>query len=67
MLAIKRVPLQHSANVALQFEAPAEGKRTLKLFFMCDSYLGCDQEYDIELSVKEALPEEEDDEDEDME
>eukprot|EP00730_Choanoeca_flexa_P002247 TRINITY_DN10972_c0_g1_i1.p1 TRINITY_DN10972_c0_g1~~TRINITY_DN10972_c0_g1_i1.p1 ORF type:complete len:1796 (+),score=582.18 TRINITY_DN10972_c0_g1_i1:116-5389(+) len=66
LLAIKRVPLQHSANVALQFEAPSEGKRNLKLFFMCDSYLGCDQEYDIELDVKEARPDEEEDEDVDM-
>lgn len=26
----------------------------MTLFFMCDSYLGCDQEYEFDLEVKSA-------------
>ena len=59
LLAIKRVPLQQDASVALQFEAPREGKHTLKMSLICDSYLGCDQEYEVELNVKPGEEEEE--------
>jgi pre-mRNA-splicing helicase BRR2 len=39
----------------LEFAAPEEaGKAEYTLFFMCDSYLGCDQEYGIEFDVKEG-------------
>merc|ERR1712167_150970 len=49
LLGVKRVPLQHSAKVNLEFEAPEEmGKYKFTLFFMCDSYMGCDQEYELE-------------------
>ena len=34
------------------------------LYFMCDSYLGCDQEYEITLDVKEAEDDSDDDDDE---
>lgn len=61
LVAIKRVPLQHRANVQLPFDAPSQGDHTLKVFLMCDSYLGCDQEYEIKLSVKEALAQDDDD------
>ncbi len=53
LLAIKRVVLQRAAKVKLEFNAPsAAGRHALTLFFMCDSYLGCDQEYEIELNVR---------------
>ncbi|EDQ89655.1 uncharacterized protein MONBRDRAFT_36978 [Monosiga brevicollis MX1] len=52
LLAIKRVPLQYEAQAALQFEAPAPGTHKLKLYLMCDSYLGCDREHDLVLNVK---------------
>ena len=36
--------LQRKAKVKLDFVAPkAVGTQTLTLFFMCDSYMGCDQ------------------------
>eukprot|EP00301_Raphidiophrys_heterophryoidea_P007338 c12852_g1_i1.p1 GENE.c12852_g1_i1~~c12852_g1_i1.p1 ORF type:complete len:2187 (-),score=588.78 c12852_g1_i1:306-6866(-) len=55
LLGIKRVLLQHQATVKVEFEAPAEvGKCVCSLFFMCDSYMGCDQEYEVELDVKEG-------------
>ncbi|GFZ10594.1 U5 small nuclear ribonucleoprotein helicase [Actinidia rufa] len=45
LLAIKRVSLQRKAKVKLDFAAPGEaGKKSYTLYFMCDSYLGCDQE-----------------------
>ncbi len=44
LLAIKRVALQRKARIKLDFVAPASpGSHHLTLFFMCDSYLGCDQ------------------------
>ncbi|GBG66811.1 hypothetical protein CBR_g70690 [Chara braunii] len=55
LLAIKRVSLQRKAKVKLEFPAANEvGKKTYKLYFMCDSYLGCDQEYEFTINVKEA-------------
>ncbi|EGD81008.1 ASCC3L1 protein [Salpingoeca rosetta] len=55
LLGIKRVALQQRSRIKLDFVPPEEGKHTFKLYFMCDSYLGCDQEYDLELDVKEPL------------
>lgn len=55
LLAIKRVTLQRKSRVKLDFTAPGEaGKKTYTLYFMCDSYLGCDQEYSFTVDVKEA-------------
>ncbi|CAA0806975.1 U5 small nuclear ribonucleoprotein helicase-putative [Striga hermonthica] len=57
--AIKRVALQRKSRVKLDFTAPNEpGKKTYTLYFMCDSYLGCDQEYTFTIDVKEAMAEE---------
>lgn len=55
LLAIKRVSLQRRSKVKLAFAAPAEaGKKSLTIYFMCDSYLGCDQEYNFSIDVKEG-------------
>jgi pre-mRNA-splicing helicase BRR2 len=44
--------------VKLDFVAPATaGLAKLTLFFMCDSYMGCDQEFGLDINV---LPGEED-------
>lgn len=44
LLAIKRVALQRRQRAKLDFAAPAApGLHKLTLYFMCDSYLGCDQ------------------------
>ena len=40
--------------------APEPGEYTFKLYLMSDSYLGCDQEYELQLKVGEPL--EDDDE-----
>ncbi|KAL6175995.1 hypothetical protein ACLB2K_052631 [Fragaria x ananassa] len=55
LLAIKRVPPQKKAKVKLGFVAPAEaGKKTYTLYFMCDSYLGCDEEHSFTVDVQPA-------------
>jgi pre-mRNA-splicing helicase BRR2 len=52
LYSLKRVNLQLSQKIDLEFMAPDEaGDYNLKLFCMSDSYLGCDQEYDVPLSV----------------
>lgn len=58
LLAIKRVSLQRKAKVKLDnITAPSEpGKKSFTLYFMCDSYMGCDQEYSFSVDVKPAAP-----------
>jgi pre-mRNA-splicing helicase BRR2 len=55
LLSIKRVALQLTQKVLMEFIAPEEpGDYNLTLFCMSDSYLGCDQEYSLPLSVAAA-------------
>jgi pre-mRNA-splicing helicase BRR2 len=55
LLGIKRVSFAKSQRVKLAFDAPAEvGPTSLALFFMCDSWLGCDQEYEVQLTIRPA-------------
>lgn len=45
----------------LEFAAPAESaKKTYTLYFMCDSYMGCDQEYTFSVDIKDAEAQEDD-------
>ncbi len=40
-------------QVKLDFSAPSTGgTHNLTLYFMCDSWMGCDQEYEITLQVQ---------------
>ena len=42
-----------SVNVKLDVELPQEpGKLACTLYFMSDSYMGCDQEYKLDLKIK---------------
>ncbi|KAL6751574.1 RNA helicase, activating signal cointegrator 1 [Haematococcus lacustris] len=53
LLAIKRVTLAKAQKVKLDFSAPAsQGKHKLTLYLMCDSWTGCDQEYEVDLVVE---------------
>jgi pre-mRNA-splicing helicase BRR2 len=55
LLAIKRITLQHRQSVAIEFQAPeVVGEAELKLYFMCDSYMGVDQEFDFNITVLEG-------------
>ncbi|WZZ46843.1 hypothetical protein YC2023_043102 [Brassica napus] len=58
LVAIKRVSLQKKAKVKLDFQVPSEaGEKPYTLYFMCDSYMGCDQEYSFSVDVKESMEE----------
>ncbi|KAJ0262500.1 DExH-box ATP-dependent RNA helicase DExH13 [Hirschfeldia incana] len=54
LFAIKRISLQEKAKVKLVFAVPTEpGEKSYTLYLMCDSYLGCDQEYSFSVVVKD--------------
>jgi len=52
LLAIKRVTLGRKANSRLEFPAPGVGEHAYQLYFMSDSYTGCDQEFPVTLHIK---------------
>lgn len=52
LLAIKRIAFERRRAVELEFEAPGAGEHELKLYFMSDSYVGIDQEFDVKLQTK---------------
>ncbi|KAJ1925898.1 Pre-mRNA splicing [Tieghemiomyces parasiticus] len=53
LASIKRVNFQQRLNVKLDFMAPEQpGDYTYQLYLMCDSYLGCDQEFEVKLHVE---------------
>ncbi|XP_014233112.1 putative U5 small nuclear ribonucleoprotein 200 kDa helicase [Trichogramma pretiosum] len=57
LLSIKRLTFQQKTSVRLDFTAPAAGRHSYTLYFMSDSYLGCDQEYKINIDVGEYVSE----------
>jgi len=58
LLSIKRLTLPKSTEVKLDFKAPdTPGDYSMMLYFMCDSYMGCDQEYEIKIHVEPGEPE----------
>lgn len=66
LLSLKRVNLRQRLGVQLEFLAPEEpGDYDLTLFCMSDSYMGCDQEYSIKISVAPGDDDDESSEDED--
>ena len=58
---------QLCCKVKLEFTAPEPGEYAYKLYLMSDSYLGCDQEYDLPLKVGEATSDDEEGEEEEEE
>ncbi|KAJ0077785.1 hypothetical protein Patl1_36626 [Pistacia atlantica] len=55
LVAIKRASLQRKSRVKLDFAASVDaGKKSYTLYFMCDSYFGCDQECSLTVDVKEV-------------
>jgi pre-mRNA-splicing helicase BRR2 len=51
---MKKVLLDIKAESKGQFLAPSHlGVQKLKLYIMCDSYIGCDHEYGLEFDVRE--------------
>ncbi|CAI5441703.1 unnamed protein product [Caenorhabditis angaria] len=54
LLSIKRLIINEKAQMKLDFAAPKPGKFTYKLYFISDSYLGADQEFDISFKVEDS-------------
>lgn len=63
LLVIKRVTVNKSLSVKLEFSLP-KGTHLLKLYAICDSYIGAD--HDIGLDPIEVAEGEESDSDEEM-
>ncbi|KZT07923.1 putative RNA helicase [Laetiporus sulphureus 93-53] len=62
LLAIKRVTVHRNLSVRLEFSLP-QGSHALKLFVICDSYIGADHDIDLEsLEVAEGESESESEE-----
>lgn len=53
LLSIKRLTLQTHSKLKLEFTAPSPGTHKYTLYFMCDAYMGCDQEYPFSIRVLE--------------
>lgn len=53
LLTIKRLVINEKSSVQLDFAAPRPGHHKFKLFFISDSYLGADQEFDVAFKVEE--------------
>lgn len=64
LLSIKKVTVNKNLSVKLEFTLP-KGTHTLKLYVICDSYVGAD--HDINLDPIDVAEGEESDSDEDME
>ncbi|EJD74040.1 U5 small nuclear ribonucleoprotein helicase [Loa loa] len=54
LFSIKRLTVHQKAKMTLDFTALAVGKMHYKLYFICDSYLGADQEFDLKFRVEET-------------
>ena len=54
LISIKRLNLQQKAKVKLDFTAPEPGEHTFTLYYMSDSYMGCDQEYKFTIRVQSS-------------
>jgi len=63
LLSIKRVTLKRTVTVNLEFTLP-QGSHALKLYLICDSYMGAD--HDIQLDPIEVGEGDESDSDDDM-
>ena len=54
LISIKRLTLQQKAKVKLDFIPPSAGSHSYTLYFMSDAYMGCDQEYKLNINVRES-------------
>jgi pre-mRNA-splicing helicase BRR2 len=58
LLAIKKISFVRTHSLKLEFATPTSpGTYRYTLYFMSDSWVGCDQEYEFEVRVKEKTEE----------
>ncbi|VDM72450.1 unnamed protein product [Strongylus vulgaris] len=55
LYSIKRLTINEKAKMQLDFVAQTAGRHEYKLYFICDSYLGADQEFDFSVKVEGIL------------
>lgn len=67
LLAIKKVTLQRTLAVKLEFVPAKSGTQTLTLSFLSDSYVGVDQEQEINVDVEQGEDNDDEHEDDQME
>ncbi|KDO30202.1 hypothetical protein SPRG_04992 [Saprolegnia parasitica CBS 223.65] len=66
LVSIKRIPLQQKAAMRVEFAAPTTpGTYKYTLYVICDSYLGCDLENELEFTVAQGRDTSGDDDDDD--
>ncbi|KAK6029208.1 Sec63 domain protein [Ostertagia ostertagi] len=53
LYSIKRLTINEKAKMQLDFVAQNSGRFEYKLYFICDSYLGADQEFDFSIKVED--------------
>ncbi|PAV56692.1 hypothetical protein WR25_04976 isoform F [Diploscapter pachys] len=58
LYSIKRLTINETAKMQLDFVLPNSGAYDLKLYFICDSYMGADQEFDFKVKVDRTAVEE---------
>jgi pre-mRNA-splicing helicase BRR2 len=56
LYAIKRVHFQAQHTLALQFSLDTAGQTDLVLYFMSDSFMGVDQEFEFSVNVEDDTP-----------
>ena len=64
LLAIKRVTVGRKLETRLEFVPTKVGEQELRLYLMCDSYMGVDQDPTFQITAAEGMEEDEEDEDE---
>ncbi|EGG19291.1 DEAD/DEAH box helicase [Cavenderia fasciculata] len=67
LLSIKRLTLTKRAKLKLDFPSPPVGDHQLTIYLMSDSYTGCDQVYNIDINIKPALIDDEQEEENEQE
>ena len=66
LLAIKRITINRTMETKMDFTVSSPGEHELKLYLMCDSYVGVDQDPSFQVTAAEGMDEDEDEEGDEM-